>query len=464
MESTLAPASPDRPFAPRKNSPRRRQHLAAGAAALLCMTQAFAVPLPAPTSFGIDNPSVVLSGGPNSTGTVSFTVTRSNNIGSAASVEFTTVQDGNAVPGDDYTPIPPTLLSFPAGTASETIPVSVAVGEPAEKAETFGIQLSAGPANNVIGGSPVQLNPAMGCSALMGAAVGDLNGDGKPDLAVACQSGKIAGVYLNTTTPGSATPSFSGPYVLGTGFAGAVAIADINGDGIPDIITSNYNGLTLVFINNTAANAATPSFAAPVAVAGIAADGGQDLAVADINGDGKPDIVSGNATNDVYVALNTTPTGSTMPSFSTPVSLPTGNNFSIGVYGVTIGDLNRDGIPDIAAASFGGAVTVFLNETTPGSSTASFLLPAANMPLGHFEYSAVIGDIDGDGVPDLTLVGPYGPLTFLRNLTPPGATTLTFAPEVDYNVGGEPTALAIADIDGDGRLDIVLSDYVLFHF
>ena len=139
------------------------------------------------------------------------------------------------------------------------------------------------------------------------AAVGDLNGDGKPDVVVAddSNSGGDLKIFLNTTTTGSTRPTFSMPvsYTLRS-TPDYVAIADVNGDGKQDVIV--VGTYILVFLNTMAIGATTPSFAAPVQFTpGINAST-NSVAVGDLNNDGKPDIVTTSYDNVVSVLMNTT--------------------------------------------------------------------------------------------------------------------------------------------------------------
>jgi FG-GAP-like repeat/FG-GAP repeat len=151
-----------------------------------------------------------------------------------------------------------------------------------------------------------------------------------------------------------------------------VVVADVNGDGLPDIVVSNegegYDGVgspgAVVLLQSTPAGATTPTFLAP---ATIPTDSAVSIAVADLNGDGMPDIVIASGyqnANAVEVMFNTTTKGSTTLSFGAVVSYTgLGNPAS-----VAIGDLNHDGLPDIATADGTGAV-IYLQQTGANAGT-----------------------------------------------------------------------------------------------
>jgi FG-GAP-like repeat/FG-GAP repeat len=193
-------------------------------------------------------------------------------------------------------------------------------------------------------------------------AVGDFNGDGKPDLVVASRNSYTVSVLLNTTAPGAATPSFAThmDFSIGAG-PNSVTVGDFNGDGKPDLVVACYGegrSAVSVLLNTTTTGATTPTFATPVNF-----DAGNDprsVTVGDFNGDGKPDLVAaifsdyGSAAS---VLVNMTAQGATTASFATHVDFATGN----GPYSVAVGDFNGDGRPDFAVANYGG-VSVLLNS------------------------------------------------------------------------------------------------------
>ena len=141
--------------------------------------------------------------------------------------------------------------------------------------------------------------------------VGDVNGDGKLDLVVANFNSDNVSVLLNTTVPGAAAPSFAAKQDFATGEAPLfVALGDLNGDGKLDLAVANLNASTVsVLLNTTNPGASTPGFADKQDV-----DTGpnpRSVRVGDLNGDGKRDLAVANVGSDsVSVLLNKLTPGS----------------------------------------------------------------------------------------------------------------------------------------------------------
>ena len=143
---------------------------------------------------------------------------------------------------------------------------------------------------------------------MFGVAVEDLNGDGKPDIVVADDKSSAVSVLLNTTTLGSTTASFAAQQTFASNkYASYVTLGDVNGDGKPDVIVSGGNPSALsVLVNTTLPGATTVSFAAQQT---LAAPGALTNSVlADLNVDGRPDlIVASDEGGNAFSTLINTP-------------------------------------------------------------------------------------------------------------------------------------------------------------
>jgi hypothetical protein len=293
-------------------------------------------------------------------------------------------------------------------------------------------------------------------------ALGDLNGDGKPDLAVANFNSNSVSVLLNTTAAGSATTTFAPTQDFPTGTHPiVVVVADLNGDDKPDLAAANRDGVgpgTLsVLLNTTAPGATTPTFAPNVEFP--IGTYPSSVAVGDLNGDGKPDLAVANSLNTgastLSVLLNTTPTGAASPSFAPTVDIPT----QFGPSSVALADFNGDGRPDIVYATppLAGTVSVLLNTTAPGATTLSFA-PRQDFTTGVLTRSVAVSDLNGDGLPDLAVAFSSSNVAVLLNTTPPGVTTLTFAPKQDFPTGALPVFVTAGDVNGDGKPDLITAN------
>ncbi len=289
-------------------------------------------------------------------------------------------------------------------------------------------------------------------------ALGDLNGDGMPDIVVADNGASTVSILLNTMTAGAATPTFAAKTDLATGVGPcSVAVADLNGDGVPDIASANeYSATVSILINTTAPGAAAPTFAAKTDF--TTGTGPFSVALGDLNGDGKPDLAVANYYSDsVSLLFNTTPPGAAAPTFSVRTNFATGT----GPFSVALGDLNGDGMADLAVTdSSAASVSILLNTTAPGSVTPSFSAKT-DLTTGTTPASAALGDLNGDGKADLAVANANSAsVSVFINETAAGATTPSFSVKSDSAVAGSPQAVVLGDLNGDGKPDLAVANAV----
>ncbi|MFH0989347.1 MAG: FG-GAP-like repeat-containing protein [bacterium] len=291
--------------------------------------------------------------------------------------------------------------------------------------------------------------------------IGDVDGDGKSDLIVSNWSGNTISIFRNTSTSGSiSSTSFAGKvdFTLSGGPANS-ALGDFDGDGKLDLAVPNTTANTLSIFRNTSSIGSFSSSSFAVKVDFPLGSGPSRVAIHDLDGDGKPDIVATNAnSNTISIYRNTSTTGSiTSGSFAPKLDLATGT----GPADVAIGDLDGDGKPDIVIAnSLTNSVSIFPNKSTIGSITSSSFSSKVDLIIGSNPGGLALSDLDGDGKIDIvTSHSTSNTISVLRNTSTSGnLSSSSFAAKVDFITGSVPLDVVVCDLDGDGKPDLATTN------
>jgi FG-GAP-like repeat/FG-GAP repeat len=296
-------------------------------------------------------------------------------------------------------------------------------------------------------------------------AIGDLNGDGVMDLVTANNEPvNTVSVLLNA---GNGSFASAVEYAVGDDSNPLqVAIGDLNGDGVMDLVTANVWGMgtvSVLFGNGDGTFASSVAINAGGVVTGVA--------IGDLNGDGIMDLATANGWPNFVGILFGVGHG----EFASPVEYTSGWAFP---FSVAIGDLNGDGVPDLAVAENGGpdywpyypghTVGILL-----GAGGGMFPAQPVHYRVGRTENAVplrtVIGDLNGDGFMDLVTANLHDNSVSILL----GVGDGTFTSAVSYDVGGGPDvpgngsadqrgpwSVAIGDLNGDGILDIATPLYM----
>jgi uncharacterized protein (DUF2141 family) len=276
--------------------------------------------------------------------------------------------------------------------------------------------------------------------AVVHLAVGDFNGDGKPDLAIlGSNGGPISSVLL-----GNGDGTFQAPIEFPTGIGSeSVVVGDFNGDGKLDLAVGGISSGTVSVLlgNGDGTFQAGPSY--PAGVAPIS------IAVGDFNRDGKLDLVvankgslANNFTDSSVMVLLGNGDGTFQPAVAYgPVVNP---------YYVAVGDFNGDGNLDLAVADAGyfhdgAGVSVLL-----GNGDGTFQ-SAVTYEAGVACFLVAVADFNGDGKPDLAVLGQNEEVLL-------GNGDGTFQAAIPFPPGNYIEPLAVGDFNGDGKLDLVVAD------
>lgn len=301
------------------------------------------------------------------------------------------------------------------------------------------------------GTQPLTLNfgtPAVLTAGAMGATaeilvVGDFDGDGDLDIAVANTSDNNIGVFLNGGTANFANqvpyPTDVGPLALGAGL--------FNADNSLDLVTGNGNNNASFLPNN-----GNGTFGGKTDVPLTNTPTG--IAVADFDGDGDPDAAFPDAVSNLRVLINNGGLAFTNQANTSNGKLTTPK-------GAVTADFSGDGKPDVAIADTGGNRAVVWTN----SGVAGALFPDTNinntltLPPGSMPQGIAAGDFNNDGKIDIVVPNPANNSKNVSVFLNQGGGN--FSAGTTFPAGSDSFQAAVADFNKDNKQDVVVLDFLV---
>jgi gliding motility-associated-like protein len=299
------------------------------------------------------------------------------------------------------------------------------------------------------------------------ADIGDLDGDGKVDVVVTNAAGSSISIYKNISTPGNI--QFNNKVDIATSsFPANIKIADMDGDGKPDLAVAHttVGPILSIYKNVTNWGSITATSFEPEIVVKTGF-GYSYVDVADLDNDNKPELLLTNAYTDapvhlVYVFRNIGNQGGlSVASFEAAIDYTSAPN----PLAVNVADMNNDNKPDMIISNFGDRIfaqvssnfnlSVLLNlKNSTGAFNNNSFAFRKNYTTQRIPQSSTIGDLDGDGLMD-AIVGNYGSNTLSIFHNQSTAGQFNMSSQINLPAGLSPLRIAIADIDGDGKSDVL---------
>jgi hypothetical protein len=334
---------------------------------------------------------------------------------------------------------------FPARTLSSAVGLACLLALETTPRATFAAcppdQLFAPPALQATGPNPRRQ------------AVGDFDGDGITDLAIAVASAGLPAasrieIRLGQGSGGVGNGSFGAGLDVPVGpRCFAVVAGHFDGDANLDLAVANASGNSVAILLGRG-NAGGGLFEAPQYFPAGAAP--HNLVAGHFDGDGHLDVAVANNGTSVVTVLLGNGDGTLAPSTSYPI-----HDFATGI---ALGDFDEDGISDLVATSnFSGEVAVLLGNGVAGEGDGTFAA-AVHYAAGPEPYDIAVGDFDDDGVSDLAVANTAsGGIRILRGQGVSGTGDGTFLPPLTFAGGSNAPSVAILDANGDDIDDLAFT-------
>ncbi len=281
------------------------------------------------------------------------------------------------------------------------------------------------------------------------AAVADFNRDGKPDISLTQQNSNQVSVLLNNTLPTQYPDgrSYAAAHALLNGygnFADSIAVGDFNKDGLLDIAVSYLQDNNVQVLLNNGSGASNFNSGTKYTV------GSQPYSIAsgDLNGDGYADLVTANTNMNGTAGTVSVLLNNKNGTFSGAATYTVGKQ----PYQVAIGDINGDGSPDLAVTNYGeNTVTILF-----GSKTGTFTVQPTTLATCANPYGVALGDFKHNGFPSVAVTC----YSSAQLEVFPNNGNGTFGTPFMTSTNSNPASLVVGDFNRDGKLDIVVGNAI----